>query len=118
MSRLKQRTPEEIRLDAMKMGIKKAKNGCAECAEKYFELAQQHGATEQEIQHALEQALGVGKPGLNRRTLIKYAVAGAGGLAVASTALVTLERHNASSAAAATSYYYGIDSNTTKRVKT
>src|SRR5581483_3005354 len=75
-----------------------------------FELAKQHGATEQEIQDALEQATGMNGRGLNRRELIKYAVAGAGGLAITATALSSLERR---SPAMASSSYFGIDSNTT-----
>jgi len=43
---LQKRTPEQIRVDALKMGIKKAQRGCPACAEKYFELAMQHGTTE------------------------------------------------------------------------
>lgn len=107
---LKQRTPKQIRLDAVKMGLKKAQSGCPECAEKYFELAKQHGATEHDIQEALEQATGMSKRGLNRRELIKYAVAGAGGLAITATVLPSLERRNSAQAA---SSFFGIDSNTT-----
>ena len=106
---LKQRTPEQIRLDAVKMGLKKAQSGCPECAEKYFELAKQHGATEQEIQEALEQATGMSKKGLNRRELIKYAVIGAGGLAITATVLTSLERSHSAQAA---SSFFGVDSNT------
>jgi len=105
---LKKRTPEQIRLDALKMGVKKAQSGCPACAEKYFELAQQHGTTEQEIQEALEQATGMGGKRLSRRELMRYAVAS--GLALTASGLMSLETHNT---AEATSYYFGIDSNTT-----
>lgn len=108
---LKQRTPEQIRLEAVKMGLKKAQNGCPECAEKYFELAKQHGATEQEIQAALELVTGMGKKGLNRRELIKYAVAGAGGLAITTTVILSLEKLRP--AQASSSAFFGLDSNTT-----
>ena len=90
------------------MGVKKAQSGCPACAEKYFELAKQHGAAEQEIQTALEQATGMGGKRLSRRELMKYAVAS--GLALTATGLVSLETHNTAEAA---SYYFGIDSNTT-----
>jgi hypothetical protein len=107
---LKQRTPVQVRLDAVKMGIKKARGGCPACAEKYFELAMQNGATQQEIQEALEQATGTSGKGLKRRDLIKYAVVGAGGLMLTTAALASLERRGA---ALASSAYFGLDSNTT-----
>jgi len=46
--------------------------------------------------------------GFNRRELIKYAVAG--GLALTTTGLLSVEKPNQAMAA---SYYFGIDSNTT-----
>ncbi|HLI69316.1 MAG TPA: hypothetical protein VKV19_06115 [Ktedonobacteraceae bacterium] len=108
---VKQRTPEQIRRDAVKMGIKKVQSSCPACAEKYFELAKQHGATEQEIQDALEQAIGMRGKGLSRRDLIKYAVASAGGLAVTTNLLLSLEKPQL--AHAQSSSFFGIDSNTT-----
>lgn len=109
---LKPRTPMQIRSDAIKMGLKKAQNGCPACAEKYFELARQNGATEQKIHEALEQATGIKSKGLNRRDLIKYAVAGAGGLVITTSVLLSLERRAPASAASSGSFF-GIDSNTT-----
>src|SRR5579883_3364694 len=76
---LKQRTPEQIRRDAIGMGLKKAQYGCPACAEKYFDLARLYGSSEEEILTALEEATGMHKRGLKRRELIKYLVAGAGG---------------------------------------
>lgn len=105
---LRKRTPEHIRIDAIKMGVKKAQEGCPACANGYFELAQQNGATEQEIQRALEQATGAHGKGLSRRELIKIAVASGLALTTASLALP----HTNKIARAAT-YYWGIDSNTT-----
>src|SRR5258708_17416428 len=105
---LKKRTPEQIRLDALKMGVKKGQSGCPACAEKYFELAQQHGATEREIQEALEQATGMSGKRLSRRELMQYAVASQ--LPLTASRLMSLETHNT---AQATSYYFRIDSNTT-----
>lgn len=107
---LKPRTPAQIRLDAVKMGVKKARNGCSACADTYFDLARMYGATEQEIIAALQAATGTRKRHLKRRDLIKYAVAGAGGLITTATALLSLTR---SGPAQASSAYFGIDSNTT-----
>jgi hypothetical protein len=106
---LKQRTPEQIRWDAIRMGLKKAQNGCPACAEKYFDLARLYGASEQEILAVLEEATGMHKRGLKRRELIKYLVAGAGGVLVTATAILSLTR---SGPALASSSYFGIDSNT------
>jgi hypothetical protein len=50
-----QRDPQLIRTDAIKIGIKKAQQGCIECAAKYFELAKQHGATQTELQQAIDR---------------------------------------------------------------
>jgi len=50
-----QRDPQLIRTDAIKIGIKKAQQGCIECAAKYFELAKQHGATQAELQQAIDR---------------------------------------------------------------
>ena len=105
---LKKRIPEQVRLDAIKMGIRKAQNGCPTCAEKYFDLAKQHGATEQEIQEALEQMTGTSQQGLSRRELMKIAVAS--GLALTTTGVLSLEAHKTAEAA---SSFFGIDSNTT-----
>lgn len=110
MSTLKPRTPAQIRADALKMGLKKAQSGCPACAEKYFELAMQHGATEQEILTILEEATDKRHRGLKRRDLIKYAVVGAGGLAITSALLLSLESR---APARASSAFFGLDSNTT-----
>jgi len=106
---LKPRTPTQIRLDALRMGCKKASKGCATCAEKYFALARLYGASEEEILTA-RQAAQIRKPGLQRRDLIKYAVTGAGGLITAATAIISL---TSSGPTRASSAYFGIDSNTT-----
>ncbi len=105
---LKQRTSEQIRGAAITMGIKKAQSGCTTCAEGYFDLAKQHGAAEEEIQAALEQATGASGKGLSRRDLIKIAVAS--GLALTSSGLLLPQT---SRVARAATYYWGIDSNTT-----
>ena len=50
----RQRHPLLIRTDAIKMGIKKAQQGCIECAAKYFELAKQYGATQAEFHQTVD----------------------------------------------------------------
>jgi len=51
----RQRDPQLIRTDAIKMGIKKAHQGCIECAAKYFELAKQYGARQTEFHQAVDR---------------------------------------------------------------
>lgn len=85
----RQRDQAAIRSDAIKMGIKKAQSGCFQCMDGYFTLARQQGASEEEIQVALEQATQTKGNGLARRDLIKLLassglVAAAGGLALSS----------------------------------
>lgn len=70
------RSSDAIRRDAIRMGIKKARGGCTGCAETYFELAQKHGASEQEIQQALEEATQSRGKHMNRRDLVKILAAG------------------------------------------
>src|ERR1700726_4154379 len=85
---LRQRDTARIRADAVRMGVQKAKNGCLSCSEQYFELARQHGATEEEIRGALESATGTTGKRLSRRNLVKLAAVGAaGGLALETTRL-------------------------------
>ncbi|GCE15906.1 hypothetical protein [Tengunoibacter tsumagoiensis] len=101
--RLRQRPSEQIHADALKMGIQKAKSGCFSCAENYFELAKQHGATEEEICQELTAVAVPPKQGLTRRELIRLAAAG--GLAVSAAGLFTTTSH------AAVPTYWGTDSN-------
>ncbi len=72
----RQRTAAEIRADAIKMAIKKGTEGCESCARSYFHLAQQHGATEEEIERAIAAA-DTGAMGISRRDLLKLAALGA-----------------------------------------
>lgn len=51
----RQRDPQLIRTDAIKMGIKKAQQDCIECAAEYFKLAKQYGATPTELQQAVDR---------------------------------------------------------------
>lgn len=81
---LRQRTSEQIRTDAIRMGVKKARDGCISCMQGYFALARQHGATQEEIQGALEK---LEDKGVIRRDILKMITLGglaaaAGGLAI------------------------------------
>lgn len=97
----RQRPAEQVRSDAIAMGLKKASKGCPACADGYFELARQHGATEEEIKRALESATKTVGKGLSRRELIKLAAAGA--LALGTVTLTTKK-------ARANSSWWGTDS--------
>ncbi|MBA2393117.1 MAG: hypothetical protein H0V70_10275 [Ktedonobacteraceae bacterium] len=99
------RNPEKIRVDAIQMGIKKAQGNCQQCAESYFELARKHGATEEQIQQALEDAAQMKGRHLNRRDLIKVLAASVVALG---TAGVTLKDAHADQFGD----WYGTDSNT------
>ncbi|HEY7416002.1 MAG TPA: twin-arginine translocation signal domain-containing protein, partial [Ktedonobacteraceae bacterium] len=84
---LQQRTSEQIRIDALKMGIKKAQEGCLSCAYGYFTLAKQHGASDEEIQQAVNKAIKTGQHNIQRRDVLKMIASGglaaaAGGLAI------------------------------------
>ncbi|MBA2284206.1 MAG: hypothetical protein H0W02_01850 [Ktedonobacteraceae bacterium] len=99
---LRKRSSEQIHVDAVKMGIQKVRSGCFSCAEGYFELARQHGATDEEIRQALDAVASTPDKDLSRRELIK--LIGAGGLALSAAGLIT---HRADAAAA----WWGTDSN-------
>lgn len=102
---LLQRDSEKIRRDAIATGIKKAKNQCLSCADGYFELAREHGATEEEIKLALEEAAQRRGQNLSRRDLIK--VLAASGITLATAGLLTGTAH-----ADQFGDWYGTDSNT------
>nr|MDQ2717528.1 hypothetical protein [Chloroflexota bacterium] len=99
---IRKRSSEQVHVDAVKMGIQKARSGCSSCAEGYFELARQHGASDEEIRQALESAASTPDKDLSRRGLIK--LIGAGGLALSAAGLIT---HRTEAAAA----WWGTDSN-------
>jgi hypothetical protein len=73
----RQRDSIQVRDDALKMAVQKAKAGCRSCAQSYFELAQKHGASAEEIRRAIDQ---VG--GMNRRDLLKLAASVVAGVAL------------------------------------
>jgi hypothetical protein len=107
----KPKTSQQIQQDAIAMGIKKIRNGCPECAEGYFNLAQQQGATEEDIRQAIAEATGTSSRGVSRRDVIKMAIASGVAAAGIATLSLTMQR-NAPHADAYTPLYYGIDSNT------
>jgi hypothetical protein len=51
MKVLRSRAPEQVRRDALKVAERKAAEGCMPCAEAYLSVAEQNGATAQEIDH-------------------------------------------------------------------
>lgn len=75
----RKRDPLEVRDDALWMGAHKLGGGCIECAEGYFTLARQNGATEQDIQMA--RLGGSDYSRLTRRAVLKTAAAAATGFA-------------------------------------
>src|SRR5690348_4131460 len=103
---LRSRSRAVIRRDAVRMGIAKAEKGCESCAAHYFELARSHGATEEEIRRALAASVGEQRAhDITRRTLLKGMAAGAATTAALASGLLPIE-------VAATSNYYGVDTNT------
>ncbi len=99
---LHQRNSVQVRTDALKMALKKAKAGCYSCAQSYFDLARQHGATEQEISHAIDKAAETGEQGISRRDLLKLAIAVVAGVALGTELLPRSTE--------AASYFWGTDS--------
>src|SRR5260221_13154379 len=72
---LRPRDSAHIRTAALEMAIRKAKTGCYACAQRYFELAKEHGAAEEEISRAIDAAVESGEQGVSRRHLLKIAAA-------------------------------------------
>jgi len=100
----RQRDPAHIRQDAIKMAIQKAQAGCPSCAHKYFQLAQQHGATKEEISSAINNETESQGTRMKRRDILKLAAAAAVG---ATLGTEVLRSQNAE----AYSSYWGTDSN-------
>jgi len=86
------------------MVIRKAKSGCHSCAQRYFELAKQHGVTEEEISRTIEATVAPSETGISRRQLLKLATAVVAGVALGSSELLVQR-------AEASSFYWGTDSN-------
>ena len=55
MKVLRSRAPENVRRDALNVAERKAAEGCMPCAEAYLSVAEQNGATAQEIDHTLRR---------------------------------------------------------------
>jgi AhpD family alkylhydroperoxidase len=92
-----------VRADALKMAIRKAKTGCYPCAQGYFELAKKHGATEEEISHAIA-ADEVSEQSISRRRLLQLTA-----VLVAGATLAV--RDFLPQRAEASSFFWGTDSN-------
>jgi hypothetical protein len=103
-----QRTSEQIRIDALKMGLKKAQEGCLACAYGYFTLAKQHGASDEEIQEAIDKANKADNHTLQRRDVLKMIVSG--GLAAAAGSLAVGTAEYSTGQAKAASLLWGTDS--------
>jgi hypothetical protein len=88
---LRQRSAEQIRLDAIRMGVKKAEDGCLSCMQSYFDLARQNGATQEEIEQALDKMTADSGKGLLRRDLLKMVAIGGLATIAGSTALGSAE---------------------------
>lgn len=99
---IRQKDPVAIRRDALRVGVQKAASDCYSCANSYFDLARENGATEEEIETALKRRFGAEY--LTRRQALKRIAVGAASVAAVGAGLVPLE------AAAVNSF--GIDTNT------
>jgi hypothetical protein len=100
---MRKKDPADIRRDALRMGVQKAASDCYSCANSYFDLARENGATEAEIETALQRQFGVEY--LTRRQALKHIAAGAASIAAVGAGLVPLE-------AAAAVNSFGTDTNT------
>ena len=101
---LQPRNSQQIRTDALKMAIRKAKTGCHSCAQGYFGLAKKYGATEEEISRAISTADETGIQSISRRHLIQLAAAAVAGATFAAAKFLPQP-------AQASSYFWGTDSN-------
>jgi len=110
----RQRDPQLIRTNAIKMGIKKAQQGCIECAAQYFELATQYGATQTEFRQTIDRLSFQPKDcKFKRRDLLKLvaAVSTAGALSVIEN-FTEQARQALAEDALYTPTWWGTDSNT------
>ncbi len=79
---LRQRSPARVRADAIRMGVRKLRAGCTSCADGYFKLAMDNGASEAEVQAALAREKRRDPHNdLSRRQVLKTAGATVAGLA-------------------------------------
>ncbi|HEX4208266.1 MAG TPA: hypothetical protein VHZ51_29490 [Ktedonobacteraceae bacterium] len=105
---LRPRTSEQIRIDAIKMGVKKAREGCLPCMNQYFALAREHGASQAEIECALA-SVSTEQHGIPRRKLLKIAAAGGLAAATAGLGIASLE-YASNSHAQSVQTWWGTDS--------
>jgi hypothetical protein len=70
---------KQIREDALAMAQKKAETGCAGCAAAYLDVAREHGATDEDVARAIDQA-----PALSRAALLRASLGAAATVAAAS----------------------------------
>jgi hypothetical protein len=87
------------------MGIRKAQEGCTSCSQSYFALAKRHGASDQEIQQAINNTANGMKSHVSRRDFLKLATVTALGVAIAEMGVKP-------QSVEAGAYYYGTDSYT------
>lgn len=80
---LQKRNTASLRRDALRMGIQKNRAGCQSCAQSYFDLAKQHGATEEE----LLQAKKVSEHEISRRSFFKHSTTAFATTAAVATSL-------------------------------
>jgi hypothetical protein len=91
------------------MGIKKGREGCLPCMGEYFALAKQHGATEEELQQAIQKIeTKTASPNLARRDVLKLVAAG--GLAATTTGLTLGMAKNSYGQAQTVEAWWGTDS--------
>lgn len=76
------RSPEKVRTDALRMGIRKASAGCLPCAEQYFDLARASGASGAAVAAAINATPKSGLGLISRGQLLKLAAGSAGALAL------------------------------------
>ena len=102
------RDAHKIYTDAIHVGIKKARMNCLTCAESYFNIAQEHGASEQDILFALQEATHTHGQHMSRRSMLQLLIATAGALGtaglIAQQAYASPNDQNGD--------YFGTDSNT------
>ena len=73
---LRQRSSEQIRVDALKLAVRKATSGCFSCVESYLALAEEHGATEAELQQTMDTIYRTTGRRASRRKFVKLLAAG------------------------------------------
>lgn len=108
------RDPQLIRTNAIKMGIKKAQQGCIECAAHYFKLAKQYGATPIEFRQNVDRLYSpLEDSKFGRRDLLKLVAAAGtvGALSVIENFAVQAQQAFATPALSMPTWW-GTDSNT------